>query len=505
MAYVGSAGYYRETDTSPQFQPQFDVLGDGWRQPGSAFKPFNYVTGINDGTMTASSMFMDVTTTFDSTGTPYTPKDFDLLERGPMRMRSAIQMSLNIPAVKAQEINGVSHVFDQAKRFGLQFQTEVPRAGLSLTLGTEVNHPRDVDVGYGTIANGGVNLGYTHILEVKSTSGEDLVPPYVPTPLDTPISPQAAYVMTDILASNTNPQQNEIWGQFALQGPGGRRPATLKTGTSQDANDLVAFGYVAPPTDADKQAGEYSLVVGAWAGNSDGSPALTPDNPVLSTDVAAPMWHGFLQEVTANWPIQDFQRPPGIVDAEVDAWSGMRPTQFTTKTVHEVFIDGSVPGEDTTKVAMQVIPNPAAPPDAPEGSSTRWVVWVDGCAGTPQTIGVLALEGVEPGHPDWQFWNQDWIARAKQGTGVARRTRSARQDEDCLHLQSGLAALRQVVGSAIRADRIVHSPAFAIAVCFAEPRTESQPQPGADVGADSPANRATAADSATAYAATATD
>ena len=61
----------------------------------------------------------------------------------------------------------------------------------------------------------------------------------------------------------------------------------------------------------------------------------------------------------------------------------MRPTQFTTKTVHEVFIDGSVPGEDTTKVGMQVIPNPAAPPDAPESSSTRWVVWVEGCAGTP--------------------------------------------------------------------------------------------------------------------------
>ena len=46
-------------------------------------------------------MFMDVTTTFaDSNG--YTPKDYDLLERGPMRMRSALQLSLNIPAVKAQ-------------------------------------------------------------------------------------------------------------------------------------------------------------------------------------------------------------------------------------------------------------------------------------------------------------------------------------------------------------------------------------------------------------------
>jgi len=58
LAYVGSAGYYRSDISSPQFQPQFDVLGDGWRQPGSAFKPFNYVTGINNGTMTAASMFM---------------------------------------------------------------------------------------------------------------------------------------------------------------------------------------------------------------------------------------------------------------------------------------------------------------------------------------------------------------------------------------------------------------------------------------------------------------
>ena len=413
VAYVGSAGYYREDDANPQFQPQFDVLGDGWRQPGSAFKPFNYVTGINDGTMTASSMFMDVTTTFDNSS-GYTPKDFDLLERGPMRMRSAIQMSLNIPAVKAQQINGVQHVFDQAQRFGMTFQTEVPRAGLSLTLGTEVNHPRDVAVSYATLANSGVKLGYTHILEVKDTTGKELVPPYVPTPLDTVISPQAAYVMTDVLASNTNPQQNEIWGNFALEGPNGRRPATLKTGTSQDANDLVAFGYIAPPSDEEKQAGEYSLVVGTWAGNSDGSPALTPDNPVLSTDVAAPMWHGFLQEVTASWQIHDFARPNGIVEAEVDAWSGLRSTALTTKTVHEVFIDGTVPGEDNTKVGLLVVANPAAGPDAPN----PYVLWVDGCAGAPETKGFLALEGVEAGHPDWQRYNTEWIARARQGPGT---------------------------------------------------------------------------------------
>jgi membrane peptidoglycan carboxypeptidase len=417
VAYVGSAGYYREDDATPQFQPQFDVLGSGWRQPGSAFKPFNYVTGINDGTMTASSMFMDVTTTFDNSG-GYTPKNYDLLERGPMRMRSHLQMSLNVAAVKAQAINGIDHVFDMARRFGMSFQTEQPRAQLALTLGTEVTHPRDVAVAFGTLANAGQRVGYTHILRIANSSGEDLVAPYTPTVQEVVVSPQAAFVMTDILASNTNPEQNEIWGTFNLQGPGGRRPATLKTGTSQDANDLVAFGYIAPPEQAQRDAGQYALVVGTWGGNSDGSPVLTPENPVLSTDVAAPLWQGFLQEVTANWPISNFVRPPGIVDVEVDAWSGMRPTALTTRTVNEVFIEGTVPGEDTTKVPMQVVPNPAAPADADEGDPNRWLLWVDGCPGVPETHGFLALEGVEAGHPDWQAANLDWINRAKQGPNV---------------------------------------------------------------------------------------
>jgi hypothetical protein len=130
------------------------------------------------------------------------------------------------------------------------------------------------------------------------------------------------------------------------------------------------------------------------------------------------MWQGFLQDVTGDWPVQDFARPPGVVDAEVDAWSGGKPTQFTTQTVSEVFIDGTVPGDDTTKVGMQVVANPAAPADAPESSSSRWLLWADGC-GTPETRGFLALEGVEAGHPDWQRANLDWIARAKQGIGVA--------------------------------------------------------------------------------------
>ena len=409
LAYVGSAGYYRNDISSPQFQPQFDVLGDGWRQPGSAFKPFNYITGINNGTMTAASMFMDVTTTFDNSS-GYTPKDWDLLERGPVRMRTALQWSLNIPAVKALAMNGIDNVFATAQKLGLVFQNDTPQAGLSLTLGTEVNHPRDVAVAYGTIANGGTHVGYTTILQIQDGTGKALVPPYVPPAGDSVVSPQAAYVMTNILASNTDPKQNPIWGGFALQAADGtRRPATLKTGTTQDANDLVAYGYLPPPTDTGRANGEYALVVGVWNGNSDGSPVLTPQNPVLSTDVAAPTWQGFTDEVSKSWAVNDFTQPAGITTADVDAWSGGQPTQFTTQTVNEVFINGTVPGNDTTKVGMQVVPDV-------NGNN---VLWVDGCAGTPQTVGFLNLDNVETDHSDWHAADADWITRAKQGPGTA--------------------------------------------------------------------------------------
>ena len=411
LAYVGSAGYYRSDKTTPQFQPQFDVLANGWRQPGSAFKPFNYVTGINDGTMTAATMFMDVTTNFAGTNN-YMPKDYDLLERGPLRMRSALQWSLNIPAVKALQINGIDHVFDMAQKFGMTFQDSTPKAGLSMTLGTEVTHIADVAESYATLANQGTHIGYTHVLRITDSSGKDLVPPYTPPAGETVISPQAAYVMTDILASNTKPSQNPIWGAFELQdASGNHRPATLKTGTNNDANDLVAFGYTAPPSDADRAAGEYALVVGTWGGNSDGSPVLTPQNPVVSTDVAAPMWRGFMREATADYAVADFAQPQGIVQADVDAWSGGKPTQYTTQTVRENFIEGTVPGDDTTKVGLQVVADPLDP--------TKYYLWQDGCAGTPETKGFLALEGVEAGHPDWQAANLDWIARAKIGPGTS--------------------------------------------------------------------------------------
>ena len=70
--------------------------------------------------MTAATMFMDVVTNFASAGArAFTPTQADGLERGPVRLRNALQFSLNVPAIKAGFINGLAHQFERTKDFGL--------------------------------------------------------------------------------------------------------------------------------------------------------------------------------------------------------------------------------------------------------------------------------------------------------------------------------------------------------------------------------------------------
>ncbi len=81
-------------------------------------------------------------------------RDADHLERGPVRVRNALQFSLNIPAVKAMGINGVDHVYAKAQEFGMVFQGE-RTAELALALGVQEVRPVDLVTAYGTLANSG--------------------------------------------------------------------------------------------------------------------------------------------------------------------------------------------------------------------------------------------------------------------------------------------------------------------------------------------------------------
>ncbi len=391
-AYTGSANFYGKGNK--KFQPQFDVLEDGWRQPGSAFKPINYSIGIEDRTLTAASMFMDVRTDF---GGGWRPFDADHLERGPLRLRTAIQGSLNIPAIKAAIEIGPQRVWERSKDFGIRWPTTKFKGGASIGIGTEVLHMIDLISAFGAIANGGVLVPRTTILEIRDADGKVVWPVSDQKPAGTRVvSAQTAYIMTDILASNTNPAKNPFWGRRAIYDGNARRPAALKTGTTDETRDLAAVGFIAPPKDRALPA----LVAGAWMGNSDNS---VPPRGVVALESSASLWQDFMKAATKGMPITDFRRPPGLVEAKVDAHSGMKPGPFTARTVTELFIEGTAPTQvDNTKVGIEV----------DEATGGRWK---EGCLGPKVIRGFLDFSRVEPDHPQWQKYTRNWVSRAAKG------------------------------------------------------------------------------------------
>ena len=217
--------------------------------------------------------------------------------------------------------------------------------------------------------------------------------------------------MTDILSGNTNPKVNPFWGKFALTGPEDeRRPATLKTGTNNDAKDLNAYGFIAPPTDAGRQKGEYALAVGAWNGNSDNSVVA---GQVFSIDVTTFVWQGFLQEATKTWADQRLRaarRPRPGEDRPVHRpqAAARRPT-----TIDEWFIAGTAP-KDTIPEGLV---RPGRP--RPRPASTRH------------------------SFTNWMTADLDWLNRARARTRHGRRRQP---DPDGVLLQRPVPAVRAVVG-----------------------------------------------------------
>ncbi len=401
LAYAGSASYTAKG--YDQFQPQYDVLADGWRQPGSSIKPIVYSIGIEDQTMTAATMFMDVVTNFAPSGAKvYAPTQADGKERGPVRLRNALQFSLNVPAVKAGFINGLDHEYRRMQDFGLTFY---PGKGpvASESIGTLEVHPIDELSAYGAIANGGVLLPHRTILKVIDSSGKQVWPATDAKPTGKRvISAETAYIITDILAGNTIRSVNPYWAKYAVtDGLGSRkvRPAAYKTGTTQDNVDVLAYGYLPPPADASRPA----LVTGVWMGNS--------HNAVMkrtSLDTSAPLWSAIMSEISKGMPIDKFSRvkPKTLETATVDAFTGMLPGPTTTKTVNELFRPGTAPTR-SADVTVSV-----------DIDSASGLLWQDGCAGPMVTKSFIDFSRAEPAFPVWQKADIAWQKRAARGINV---------------------------------------------------------------------------------------
>jgi len=369
LAYVGSAGYYLKK--RPKLNPKYDHAGQGRRQPGSAWKPIVYATGIDTGALTAGTVLLDITTPF---GAGWAPKDADSLDRGPILVREALQQSFNIPAIRALHRTGIKTVRKYSVKAGLTFLDDygnkaLDAAGLAGAIGTVEVRPVDLTAVFGAFGNGGKVTQPRHILKVEGPDGEVIYEAGKPTTTQV-WKPSTAYIIADILSGNTNPAENAAWANvFALYNTkdGSRREAAVKTGTTNQLKDYSTYGF---------------LPVGVWYGNSDSSSPNT-SRLIYSMDNAGRTWHAFVRDYMKGKPAPKFKRPKtGVVAAQIDRNTGGAPGAWTRGTITELFVKGTQPGGkrqvDPAGLIYSggcVVPAQAENPGAPASWSAAVNAW----------------------------------------------------------------------------------------------------------------------------------
>ncbi|HID88589.1 MAG TPA: penicillin-binding protein [Anaerolineae bacterium] len=336
LAMVGSLDYWDES-----IDGRFNAAL-GLRQPGSAFKPFTYVTLLSQG-YNAAHLFWDVRTAFQQPGKPpYVPENYDRKYHGPQRLRLALARSYNIPAVAALQLAGVDNVIRTAHKMGINsLDRGLEYYGLSLTLGGGEVRLLDMAYAYSVFANYGtmvgkpvpperIRPGYREldpvaILRVEDRNGNVLYEYNEPQRKEI-LSPQLAYLMISILSD-----REARWAAFGHPNPlelSNDRPAAAKTGSTNDWRDAWTIGFTP------------QLVTGVWVGNSDNSEMVD----VPGSKGAAPIWHAVMEYALRGEEIQPFVRPDGLIERQVCAVSGKLPTGHCP-VVTELFIPGTEPTE----------------------------------------------------------------------------------------------------------------------------------------------------------------
>jgi 1A family penicillin-binding protein len=338
LAMVGSKDY-------------FDMEEDGnfnvaiaERQPGSSIKPLVYAAAFEKG-YSPATMLLDVKTDF---GQGYSPNNYDGSFRGAMSIRTALQNSINVPAVKALLYAGVNESVNMAHRLGITTLNDPERYGASLVLGGGEVTLLDMVSAYGVFATGGLRSKPWAVIKVEDAKGRVLEKNEASAPKQV-IEPEIAYQINNVLSDDSaRAAVFGVGGPLSISG----RTVAAKTGTTDKYRDGWAIGYTP------------DLVAGVWSGNNDNE-SMT----AASGLVAAPIWNMYMRKALTNVPNKPFNVPSGIREVDVDELSGLLPSDATPSTKKEVFAPSNVPTEKDNihkKVkVMKIAPDKLAPANAP--------------------------------------------------------------------------------------------------------------------------------------------
>ncbi len=257
LAQVGSAAY--EADGRAGFVDMTTAL----RSPGSTLKPLVYGIAFDQGLAHPETLIEDQPASFGG----YAPQNFDGVFRGTVRLREALQLSLNLPVVMLTDAFGPARLMAHLRRAGVRAVLPGGQPGLAVALGGVGVTLEDMAALYATLARGGAAVRLSPLPGQAGPTGARV------------LSPEAAWQVGNILSGMPPP-------------PGAARTGlAYKTGTSYGHRDAWALGF------------DGRHVAGVWLGRPDG----TPVPGAFGGELAAPL----LFEVFAHLkPSLDPPPPP---------------------------------------------------------------------------------------------------------------------------------------------------------------------------------------------------
>jgi len=244
-------------------ESQFNRAIAAKRQPGSAFKPFVYLTALEHG-LTPDTVREDAPIAVKG----WKPENFEHEYFGPVTLTQALANSLNTVSVRLTLEFGPAAVVRTAYRLGINSKLE---ANASIALGTSEVSPLELVSAYAPFANGGLAVS-PHVVErVRATDGKTLYA-------------RSTQTLGRIVDARTVAMMNAMLHETLVSGTARRAglpgwPAAGKTGTSQDFRDAWFIGYTS------------RLVAGIWLGNDDNSPTRKATGGGLPVDI----WSRFMK------------------------------------------------------------------------------------------------------------------------------------------------------------------------------------------------------------------
>lgn len=335
---------------------QFDRATQAQRQPGSSFKPFVYLTALEQNIL-PSQRFLDAPFERDlGAAGKWRPNNYGLDFNGPIPLRFALEKSLNLVTVRVADRVGMDAVAQTA--IGFHVVDNMPKV-LPAALGAVETTVLRMAGAYAGLATGGREVVPTLIDSVQDRHGLTIWraralecsgcddPAQPPTLLDQRrqvVDPESVFQLTLMMQGVVQR------GTGSAAGAGLGRAIAGKTGTTQDFNDAWFVGFTP------------NLVTAVWVGFD------TPESlgeKETGGAISAPIFHDFMKEALKNLPNRKFVAPQGVTVASWDSSWGTREDAFKA---------GQEPGSSPLPVGSW------GGGETSDGGS--------GGAGTPQAAGV---------------------------------------------------------------------------------------------------------------------